>query len=274
MTHFDHIIMNPPYSGNLHLKILREAMQHSDDIVNLSPIRWLEDPLAEYKQGSDWERFSDIRERIEELDKVDQAQASVMFGCCLTFGMGVYHLTKSGGANITIKNSIVDKVVKKRTDYNVTTVKDVKLPYFVLIVTIDGGHMERPNSMGSLCNFVRNEKWYGHFYETSTMKSDNGYTLEENKKRNIMSTNGNIEKWPCIEFRTKEEAENFYKSTKTKFFKYVYKVEMVDVNVHPSFLPFMPTYTHPWTDADLYAYFGLTPDEIDIIEKEMAKYTC
>ena len=49
--HFDKIIMNPPYCRNLHLKILREAMKHGDEIVNLSPIRWLQDPLAEYKQG-------------------------------------------------------------------------------------------------------------------------------------------------------------------------------------------------------------------------------
>ena len=29
--------MNPPYCRNLHLKILNEAIHHSDDIVNLSP---------------------------------------------------------------------------------------------------------------------------------------------------------------------------------------------------------------------------------------------
>ena len=51
------IIMNPPYNRNLHLKILQEAMKHGDEIVNLSPIRWLQDPLAEYKKNSDWFRF-------------------------------------------------------------------------------------------------------------------------------------------------------------------------------------------------------------------------
>ena len=43
---FDCIIMNPPYCRNLHLKILNEAICYSDDIVNLSPIKWLQDPLA------------------------------------------------------------------------------------------------------------------------------------------------------------------------------------------------------------------------------------
>ena len=64
---FDHIIMNPPYCRNLHLKILNEAINHSDDIVNLSPIRWLQDPLAEYKKNSDWKKFESERKRIETL---------------------------------------------------------------------------------------------------------------------------------------------------------------------------------------------------------------
>ena len=37
--HFDKIIMNPPYDGSLHLKILSEAIKHGTEVVNLSPIR-------------------------------------------------------------------------------------------------------------------------------------------------------------------------------------------------------------------------------------------
>lgn len=50
-----HIIMNPPYSGNLHLKIVSKIISEypNAEIVNLSPIRWLQDPLAEYKKNSD-----------------------------------------------------------------------------------------------------------------------------------------------------------------------------------------------------------------------------
>ena len=32
------------------------------------------------------------------------------------------------------------------------------------------------------------------------------------------------------------------------------------------YVPFMPTYTHPWTDEMLYEYFGLNEDEIKEIE--------
>lgn len=60
---FDKIIMNPPYSKNLHLKILAKTIEHLKDenseCVNLSPIRWLQDPLAKYKKNSDLKRFKD-----------------------------------------------------------------------------------------------------------------------------------------------------------------------------------------------------------------------
>ena len=50
--HFDKIIMNPPYDGNLHLKILSKIISEypEAEVVNLSPIRWLQDHLSEYKK--------------------------------------------------------------------------------------------------------------------------------------------------------------------------------------------------------------------------------
>ena len=68
---------------------------------------------------------------------------------------------------------------------------------------------------------------------------------------------------------TDKECLNYYDYTKTNFFKYLYVNERVDVHTHPEFLPFMPTYTHPWTSNDLYKFFGLTEDEIKEIEQEI-----
>ena len=94
---FNHICMNPHYCRNLHLKILNEAINHSGDIVNLSPIRWLQDPLAEYKRNSDFKKFTEIRERIESIDVIKVTDAETLFGISLPFNLGVYHITKYGG---------------------------------------------------------------------------------------------------------------------------------------------------------------------------------
>ena len=82
---FDCIIMNPPYSRNLHLKILAEAIKHLKDeksvCVNLSPVRWLQDPLAKYKKNCDLKRFEEsVAKHIDTLNVVSMAEANAMFG--------------------------------------------------------------------------------------------------------------------------------------------------------------------------------------------------
>ena len=112
---FDHIIMNPPYDKNLHLKIIQEAMKHSDDVVNLSPIRWLQDPLAEYKKNSDWKKFEDIRNHIETLEVIDPKVVKEAFGADFVSDIGIYHITLKGGWKRD-ENTIIEKIVKKTTD--------------------------------------------------------------------------------------------------------------------------------------------------------------
>ena len=264
------IIMNPPYDGSLHLKILDKVIKAAPnaEIVNLSPIRWLQDPLAEYKKSSDWFRFSDIRKHIESVDVVKAEEATQVFTAAITMDLGIYHITNKGGWQSPYRNNIIDKVVKFNMPTPTSTVKTVNKPYFCLVTTLDGAHKERKNAPKQV-DFIRREHWYGRYYETSTMKSDNGFTLDENKKRNVMSTVGNPETWDVVEFDTKEECINYVNYTKTKFFRYLYVNERVDVNIYPKFLPFMPTYTHPWTDEQLYEYFGLTEDEIQEIEETL-----
>jgi hypothetical protein len=265
---FDHIIMNPPYDGNLHLKILSEAMKHSDDIVNLSPIRWLQDPLAEYKKGTDWKEFEDIRNHIESLSVVRAAEATSTFSAAITMDLGVYYITKNGGWKSCYNNKIIDKVMLQLQPTITSKVCNAKKKYFCLVTTLDGAHKERENAPKQT-DFIRRENWYGKYYKTDGLISDNGYTLYQNKERNVMSTNGNPDTWAIVEFDTKEECLNYYAYTKTKFFKYLYVNERVDVNIYPKFLPFMPTYKHPWTDEMLYKHFSLTNDEIAEIEKEI-----
>ena len=88
---FNHIISNPPF-GRLYLKITRETLKYSDDHVVLSPIRWLQDPLAEYKRGSDWKKFEDVREKIESLYIIKSTDAEKYFGIGLPFELGIYHI--------------------------------------------------------------------------------------------------------------------------------------------------------------------------------------
>ena len=274
---FNHIIMNPPYDGSLHLKILSEVMKHvkeeGGEIINLSPIRWLQDPLAEYKHGSDWKKFENVRRHISSLDVISANDGGKLFGIELKVGLGIYYITNDTtkeNKDDLFRNSIVDKVISNGSygiPYSENSKKEKK--YGCLLTLITGGH-DGFDSTFSDCSLIKNEKTYGKWFIDGKSEM-NGLTLAECKASNKRSVNGDVTKWPFVWFDTEEEVKNFYNFTWTKFFRYCLKKMTVDVNVHPKFLPFLPTYSHPWTDHQLYEYFGLTPEEIDTIEKEISK---
>lgn len=283
---FDKIIMNPPYSKNLHLKVLAKAIEKLDDngtCVNLSPIRWLQDPLAKYKKNSDYKKFEDsISKHIKSLNVCESDFLTKLFQACMTFGIAIYTCNKKGGFNYNVyANPILDKVMKVLENMSKTPVE--KYNYFkgcfVPVIMIDGGHKERGNV--SSFSFIRGGKNYGRYF-VNGLSVDLGKTLEKCKEDNRYCTNGNVETWPIIKFKSEKEVANYANSTETTFFKYIYMIEMVDVNVHPEFLPWMGDEINPrtgkkgyeseWTNEDFYKYFGITEDEQKLIEKTMENY--
>lgn len=273
MTKFNKIIMNPPYDKNLHLKILREAMRHGDEIINLSPIRWLQDPLAEYKRNSDWKKFEDVRARIESLDVIPMVEATQLFNsAAFSMDLGIYHLTENGGWVSHFSNSIVNKVVK----YSNKVVLDVMSEnedngWRVRIKKLMPIPSNRPNGTALeytniyLCHHSLDWVYKDGFNKDGIHWSENKLAGAGGPKSYTKD-----DKLPySIRFDTEAEAYNFQAYTKTKFFKYIYSKMKIDQNVPLKFLPFMPTYAHSWTDADLYKYFDLNEEEIKIVEEEM-----
>ena len=94
---FDLIIMNPPYQKNLHLKILDEAINHMKDedsvCVNLSPVRWLQDPIAQYKKLSDYKRFEEnVSKHIETLNVFSMKDVNNFFDIAIFSDIGIYKI--------------------------------------------------------------------------------------------------------------------------------------------------------------------------------------
>ena len=95
MDKFDKIIMNPPYDYSMHLRILEKALVHLKDhgtCVNLSPVRWLEDPLAKDKKNSDYLRFGDsVLKHIQSVEKIPMIETNKLFGINF-YDLGIYAL--------------------------------------------------------------------------------------------------------------------------------------------------------------------------------------
>ena len=244
--HFDKIIMNPPYDGNLHLKILQEAMKHGDEIVNLSPIRWLQDPLAEYKKntggGDKGLDYNLVKRHIESIDIIDSIIASNLFGSLQAADLGIYHVTKNGGFDFSVfSNPLVKKIMDKSNDSILNHLDKCGSEYCVKIPHIFG----RPN--------VKGEEIYITPNKEVSMSKDN-------------FSGGERTRW--LNFKTQEEAENCFNLFFTKFWKWLVKSTRTSCNLNKT-LPYLGDYTHPWTDEMLYEYFNLTEEEIKEIEQEI-----
>ena len=243
---FDHIIMNPPYDKNLHLKILQEAMKHSDDVVNLSP-NFYED----YKKLDGVPVASDI-------DVILREEASSLFGGIqLAFNLSIQHYVK-GKYDESLLTRFMSEDYKKFskikfeksfkdvfiTDYDG---KGVFVPLKLMTATWDKNKDHIVDKIGILVDGKTSD---GHFYKDARNK---------NKDR------------PCggIKFDTLEEAKSFVEYTETSFFIRWVKAFHTNSRYILSEYHYMPTYTHPWTDEMLYEYFGLTTEQVNVIEDEI-----
>lgn len=258
------IIMNPPYNGNLHLKILSHLISLYPDaeVVNLSPIRWLQDPLAEYKKNSDYKKYENIRERISSLNVVTGKEAQSYFGNVMGMDLGIYHITKNGGWDSkSLWNSLLVKVYEKNKEFLKDFDYNKKDGWRVRVSTICGG---KSGGSGER-HFVRQTQKLLAFHDGQK----NGKWWHEYFQKNQYSKI--TEEIPTsFKFDSEDEAENFINvMTKTRLGQWYYDKNVVDVHIHNYMFIFLPDYTHPWTDVDLYDYFRLSDDEIAEIEKDV-----
>ena len=251
------IIMNAPYCRNLHLKILREAMKYSDDIIALSPIRWLQDPLAEYKNNCDFKKFEDIRKHISSLDIVSCDEANELFSMIVSTDLGIY-LLDGKHHNIDLRNKLVLKLFETNYHYEKFDINQ-KDGWRVRFAFIDNYKSYGSSNNGNIRfqkllafkDGMRDGKPWYDFY------NKNGWS----KKTDYIPVS--------LKFDTEEECNNFIDvMTKTKLGRYYWTALQQDMNVEPCFFIKLD-YTRHWTDSDLYKYFDLNEEDIKEIESAL-----
>lgn len=250
---FDVAIMNPPYDKNLHLKILEKVIPISDKVVNISPIRWLQDPSYYIKKTSDVKRFTEsILKHMSSLDIVRAKEANSLFTIQNFTDLGIYFID-DGGFNL-------DEFFKSEFGKKIDIFNKTK-PYFEH--DSFANHVKY-NSNG-ICVKI-NDLFGGH---------SNPYTLVTNNHSHVyingVAPDGRtmaqcmFKKSDCdetkekamIEFNSVEEGNNFIAVCKTKFMMFLNSICKRDVNVSLKTLPFLD-FTKTWTNKDLCEYFEIT----------------
>ena len=236
--------MNPPYSGNLHLKILREAMQHSDDIVCLHPIeQYISRRLVFDKSGLKNASFNDFI-HCKSIETVNGSYFDAHIGN--TLGISVwdnknkYDTSFDRFVNITdLEKDIIHKIYKKIKRSNLYDMHVTSKKYVLNISPLHGN--------------IGKKDWL--------------YVVPMTYERALQVKDHNVNCQHCNPtFDSDEERHNFYNSLFLKAMLFSVRCWKTDLRVLYKYLPWLGDYTHPWTDADLYEYFSLNEEEVEIIE--------
>ena len=249
---FDKVIMNPPFKGIIHLSILHKAMLQSNEVVNLSPLLWLEFPDSDRKEGAFLEG------KIIDLTSIERDYTRKLFNARIPSDIGIYHIGEKGNSlksynpfalrGIESPN-IATSIWRKVQDKSPCTIKEVlskrKAPLEGYCIIFS--HM---NGLSS-----------NHDYVYINGVADNGKTYKDNIKNQHKNETSHH-----IRFESYEEALNFKESLKTKTMKFIIGIGQPGLLFILDTIPFMKDYTSPWDDNRFYDFFEFTESEIKVIE--------
>ena len=265
MLKFDRATINPPYDGNLHLKILEAMPTIANSINNISPIEWLMNCYGSKDSST-----------FKELKLTDVKYAGLLkdiFENCdrSTLHMGLYKIDEN--AKYTPKDFITKFVtVDNKNFINQRFISDfinkIKNHKVFLEDKIKTGEINENTKWtivvpklvgnpGQKCYklYTENSRWDKIFYKGVC----NGITPSGNKKKLKNVKNYTI--FDYIEFETENEAKNWCLSWNSNFLRFAQIIQSIDGNRRCKYTPYMEDYTKPWTDERYCEYFFGEKDE-------------
>ncbi len=282
------VLMNPPYNKDLHLKVLdttlKAVRQNNPDceVVSIQPARWLEDPLAEYKQGSDYKKYkSSITDKLSKLQLLDVMTASTKFNITADQDLAIYTFSNNT-AKIEIHPDIVKSIISK--------IKAKGLPacaQFIEYDRVDGWRCEtfKVKSLGQAVTVKASTNTYTSDGWEFMISGDKGYYHDgkcsdgrwwtENRQATQHTRKVGEPFAQSFSFKSEQSCANFYTSTHSKFFINLVYMLKTDMNLMPvlNHLPYMGDYeVHAWTDEDYCKFFDLTEDESEFMCRTVDDY--
>ncbi len=255
---FDLIISNPPYNQNLDLKILKEVYEFGDKICFVHPAGWL------YYQKPTHPLYYKIRELLgNNLSYIETFETHEYFNAWTFVPSAITMINKHSNNSIDVNgfdihgNSTIYKSLKGKI-----------LKYCKI------------NNVEKYKVIVNNMEW-----EVGIPGMAPGGRTVFIQKSNENIQVGAKTKYPKrIVFTSESEAINFKDYLKTKIARFclsIYKINQQLDRGELASVPYMPTYTRPWTDEEVAAEIGLTDEELkwainwipDYYPEDKEKYT-
>jgi len=264
---FDVVFSNPPYNGNIDIKILNEIIDIADEFVVVHPSTWLID-----RQGLSplYNKFKNILDG--KLKSVDFFNGNPIFNIELFMPCVITHIDcrintatqvnyfseifQSNIHDISIfglkYNSLIKPFVEKmKQNITLKTSFSDDKKYLVQLAVIRG----TPNRSKNATNMVLDD-----FY-TIVMKDsekNKGLRLEIKRKDDARL---------IFSFNTEQEQNNFLNYLKTDFARFCLSMYKVHSNQRAGALNLIPwlDFTEEWDDNKLFAKFDVSQELQDYI---------
>ena len=238
MPKFDIAIMNPPYDGNLHLKILEAVIPVADKVVNISPSTW-------FAKHNRWKQAfikynATVVGKPTDISYIEHRQANDIFGLA-------NHIVSLAILLYDSKNTVKIDLLKEEFSSNIefSIFNKVLSPRTEKMIWLNGNNIVAPKNT-TLQYTQPVNMWRGgkNCYDAVLGMTKN------HQKRKI--------KWQA-QFMTQQELINFRNSMSTTFMNWYYYniVVPADNKLHVSMFV-MQDYTQPWDDKRFCKYFGIT----------------
>lgn len=238
---FSYAIMNPPYHRNLHLKFLEKVIKVTGKTVNISPVRWLQDPFGE--------RPKFMNGHIESFEFVPRAMANAAFA--INEGDLSIDCFCENGKSFT-NNPLDDefccfKYTEKYNDWRVAKSIFQKLMQKNILYSLRDATVKN--------GFTFPLKYFTTRYATSGHNDNggnNGFRIvSKNYSTAIEVSDAAGIKY--LNFGSEKERKNAYDSFNTTFARFC-----IAITESLKMSPYMGDYTKPWTNARFCEYFGIT----------------
>ena len=256
---FDICLMNPPYSGTLHLQFLDKVIGICDKVISIEPANWIK-PLQYRKPTTEQKN---ILNKISDFESIPGEKARSLFNAQMQ-DLGIYTCTKEGGYDYsTLYTKFpVNKIIEKITD-SFKTVNEVNYNEKGIFVPLKLMTAEWDKNKDKIIDKL------GILKDGKTL---DGYYFKEKRNRN--------KDRPCggIHFNTINEAKNFVNCMNTDFFIKFINATHIKPRYILSEIPFLGNvkwscksgeidgYKNEITDEMLYEYYKLTTEEINDIK--------
>lgn len=228
---FDVAIMNPPYSKNLHLKIINEVIPYCETTINISPSTWAAKHNINQPKGKYREIFNN---KIEEFIFIPHRQMNDIFGLGNAIEDGAIIIFKDGG-KFDIMNYGFSSDIEKSVFMKIKTVGNENL-LSLRQTGIGTKKIAISNNAVALYTWHSGNNCYDALVKTNPNAIDNG-----------------------ICFSTLIEKTNFLDSLKTTFMDWFHKAFIVPGdNKITNYMFIMKDYTQPWTNKRFCDFFNIT----------------